>query len=99
VLDALKPYAAQLTAASKVPPYVSAYLNAHGKAVLAAQAQAPAQWKKWYWICFGGIVFFVLCIPLLRGRWSPAQARRDEEEHEAATQAELAKLSGELQPD
>jgi hypothetical protein len=41
----------------------------------------------------------VLCIPLLRGRWSPAQARRDEEEHEAATQAELAKLGGELQPD
>jgi MFS family permease len=99
VLDTLKPYAAQLTAASKVPPYVSVYLNAHGKAVLAAQAQSPGQWKNWYWICFGGIVFFVLCIPLLRGRWSPAQARRDEEEHEAATQAELAKLRGELQPD
>jgi hypothetical protein len=99
VLDTLKPYAAQLAAASKVPPYVPAYLNAHGKAVLAAQAQAPGQWKNWYWICFGGIVFFLLCIPLLRGRWSPAQARRDEEEHEAATQAELARLRGELQPD
>jgi hypothetical protein len=99
VLDTLKPYAAQLTAAAKVPAYVPAYLNAHGKAVLAAQAQAPGQWKNWYWICFGGIVFFVLCIPLLGGRWSPAQARRDEEEHEAATQAELAKLGGELQPD
>jgi MFS family permease len=98
-LTPLKPYTAQLTALSKVPPYVLSYLQAHGSTVLAAQAQAPGQWKEWYWICFGGIVFFVLCIPLLRGRWSPAQARRDEEEHEAATQAELAKLSGELQPD
>ena len=59
----------------------------------AAQAQAPGQWKNWYWVCFGGIVFFLLCIPLLRGRWRPSDARRDEEEHEAATQAELAHLA------
>lgn len=39
-----------------------------------------------------GIVFFLLCIPLLRGRWRPRDARRDEAEHEAKVQAELDKL-------
>ena len=39
------------------------------------------------------IIFFLLCIPLLRGRWRPSEARRDEEEHEAATRAELAELT------
>jgi hypothetical protein len=92
-LDQLKPYSAQLTALSKVPPYVFPYLEAHGTALTQAQAQAPGQWKTWYWVCFGGIIFFLLCIPVLRGRWSPAAARRDEEEHEAATQAELAHLA------
>jgi MFS family permease len=91
-LQALKPYAAQLKAASKVPPYVGPYMEAHGLAVEHAVADAPGQWKNWYWICFGGIIFFLCCIPLLRGRWSPAAARRDEEAHEAATEAELAKL-------
>ncbi len=43
-------------------------------------------------LCFGGIIFFLLSIPLLPGRWKPADARRDEQEHEAMVQAELAKL-------
>ena len=89
----LAPYAAQLTALSKVPPSVLSFLQVHGPTVLAAQARAPGEWKHWYWVCFGGIIFFLLCIPLLHGRWRPADARRDEEEHEAMTQAELAKLT------
>ena len=88
----LQPYAAQLTALSKVPPSALSYLQAHGAAVEKAEAQSPNQWKHWYWVCFGGVIFFLLCIPLLRGRWNPAAARRDEEEHEAATEAEMAKL-------
>ena len=91
-LQALAPYAAQLKALSKVPPQVFAFLKAHGAAVQKAAAQTAGQWKTWYWICFGGIIFFLLCIPLLRGRWSPAAARRDEAEHEAMVAAELAKL-------
>jgi MFS family permease len=93
VLQTLQPYAAQLTALGKVPPQVFTYLQAHGTAVQKAEAQAPGQWKHWYWICFGGIIFFLLCIPLLQGRWRPSDARRDEEAHEAVTQAELAKLN------
>jgi len=91
-LGVIAPYSAQLTALSKVPPSVLAYMGAHAAAVQKAAAQTDGQWKTWYWICFGGIVFFLLSIPLLRGRWRPRDARKDEEEHEAMVQAELAKL-------
>jgi MFS family permease len=91
-LATVAPYAAQLTALSKVPPQVLAYLSAHAAAVQKAAAQTASQWRTWYWICFGGIIFFLLSIPLLKGRWRPSDARRDEQEHEARIQAELAKL-------
>jgi MFS family permease len=91
-LQKIAPYAAQLTALSKVPPEVFAYLQAHGADVQQAAAKTAGQWKNWYWICFGGIIFFLLSIPLLRGRWRPRDARRDEEEHEARVQEELAKI-------
>ena len=92
-LTAIAPYSAQLTALSKVPPAAIAYLTAHGTAVQTAAAQTAGQWKTWYWICFGGLIVFLLSIPLLRGRWRPRDAKRDEEEHEAMVQAELAKLN------
>ena len=91
-LTAMAPYSAQLTALSKVPPGVFTYLTAHGAAVQKAAAQTAGQWKTWYWVCFGGIIFFLLTIPLMRGRWKPSDARRDEQEHEAMVEAELAKL-------
>jgi hypothetical protein len=93
-LTAMAPYSAQLTALSKVPPSVTAYLTAHASAVQSAAAATVGQWKTWYWICFGGIIVFLLSIPLLRGRWRTKDAKRDEEEHEALVQAELAKLNG-----
>jgi hypothetical protein len=89
---AIAPFATQLKALAKVPPSVFAYLKAHGAAVSKAESQTAGQWKTWYWICFGGIIFFLLCIPLLRGRWSPRAAKKDEAEHEAMVAAELAKL-------
>jgi len=91
-LTLMAPYAAQLTALSKVPPGVFAYLQAHGPAVEKAAAQTVSQWKTWYWICVGGIVVFLLSIPLLRGRWRTRDAKRDEDEHEAKVQEELAKM-------
>jgi MFS family permease len=92
-LTVIAPYGPQLTALSKVPPAAIAYLTAHGAVVQKAAAQTASQWKTWYWVCFGGIIFFLLSIPLLRGRWKPSDARRDDREHEAMVQAELAKLS------
>jgi ACS family D-galactonate transporter-like MFS transporter len=91
-LNTIAPYSAQLTALSKVPPGVFTYLKAHGAAVQNAAAKTAGQWKTWYWICFGGIIFFLLSIPLLRGRWRTRDAKRDEAEHEAKVQEELAKL-------
>ena len=93
-LTAMAPYSAQLTALSKVPAGVFPYLTAHGAAVQTAAANTVGQWKTWYWICFGGIIVFLLSIPLLRGRWRPRDAKRDEEAHEALVQEELAKLNG-----
>jgi MFS transporter, ACS family, D-galactonate transporter len=91
-LNTIAPYSAQLTALSKVPPGVFTYLKAHGTAVQNAAAKTAGQWKTWYWICFGGIIFFLLSIPLLRGRWRTRDAKRDEAEHEAKVQEELAKI-------
>jgi MFS family permease len=91
-LQTLAPYSAQLTALSKVPPNVLTYMKDHAAGVQKAASNAPGEWKRWYWVCFGGIVFFLLSIPMLRGRWSPSKARRDEEEHDAMVKAELAKL-------
>jgi MFS family permease len=92
-LQKIAPFSAQLTALSKVPKAATSYLQAHGAAVQKAAAQSPGQWKTWYWICFGGIIFFLLSVPLLKGRWKPSDARKDEAEHEAMVEAELAKLS------
>ena len=88
----MAPYGPQLTALSKVPPGVFPYLQAHAAAVQQAAAKTASQWKTWYWICFGGIILFLLSIPLLRGRWRPRDAKRDEAEHEAMVDAEYAKL-------
>jgi MFS family permease len=83
VIAAVSPpdVASELTALAKVPPQVSKFMAAHAGDVATAAVKSPGQWRTWYWICFGGIVFFLLSIPL-----------RDEEEHEAMVQAELAKL-------
>ncbi len=82
----------ELGALAKVPPSVSKYMAAHAADVSSAAAKSPGQWRTWYWICFAGIILFLLSIPLLRGRWRPRDAKRDEDEHEAMVQAELAKL-------
>jgi MFS family permease len=89
----MAPYAAQLQALSKVPPDVINFLQVHGPQLTAAQASQVGQWKRWYWVCFGGIIFFLFSVPLLRGRWSPAAARKDEAEHEAMVERELAALA------
>src|SRR6185437_11475665 len=91
-LTTMAPYSAQLTALSKVPPDVFPYLQAHGKDVQDAAAKTASQWKTWYWICVGGVIFFLLSIPLLRGRWRTRDAKRDEAEHEAKVQEELARM-------
>jgi MFS family permease len=92
-LQKIAPYAVPLTALSKIPAADLAYLKAHATDVQNAASKTAGQWKTWYWICFGGIIFFLLSIPILRGRWKTVDARRDEEEHERMVEAELAALT------
>jgi MFS family permease len=80
-----------LIAISKLPKSATSVL-AHAPSVQKAAKDAPNEWKTWYWICFACMIFFLFTIPLMRGRWSPKQARADEEAHEAMIQAEMAKL-------
>jgi hypothetical protein len=88
------PYASQLAAvqnASKDPNFQ--VLIKHGTSVANAAKTTGNQWKTWYWICFGGVIFFLITVPLMKGRWSPRAAKADEEAHEAMVQEELAKLA------
>jgi MFS family permease len=88
-LKAVAANSTQLTALSKIPKADIALLTS----VQHAASKSPGQWKDWYWICFGGVVIFLLCIPLAKGRWSPSKAKADEDAHEAMVQAEMAKLN------
>jgi MFS family permease len=83
--------AAALTALTNLKSISPADLKTLTKVGNAAK-DAPSEWQHWYWICFGGTIFFLGTVPLMRGRWSPKKAREDEEAHEAMVQAEMAKL-------
>jgi MFS family permease len=85
-------YLKDLLSLAAAPASDKAFLAAHGPAVAHAAKTTADQWKDWYWICFGGTIFFLWTVPLMRGRWSPRKARADEDEHEKMVKAELAKL-------
>ena len=79
-------------AATTIPAADQKFLSANSSAVQRAQHDNPHQWQRWWWICFGGQLLFVPLIFLLSGRWSPAKAKRDEQEHEELVAAELARM-------
>ncbi len=82
--------AAQLTALGKnISKSDAALLNQAQK----ASAASPKQWRNYFWIAVGGEVVFIPLIFLLTGFWSPGRARREEQEHEARVERELAALN------
>ena len=83
----------QLVAVSKVPKADLAYLQTFGPQVQKAAAAAPDEWQRWWWVCLGAELVLFPFIFLMTGRWSPKRAKRDEDEHEAKVQAELAELA------
>jgi MFS family permease len=87
-LQANAPELAKLKAAA---PQL-AFLQAHAASVITAAKQTPNQWKSWYWICVGALVFFLLTIPMMRGRWSPKKAKEDERAHEERIAEEMKEL-------
>jgi MFS family permease len=84
----------RLVAVSKVPKADLQVLSAYGAQVSRASAVSPKEWQRWWWVSLGAEVLLLPTIFLMRGRWSPARARREEEEHERRVQAELAAMSG-----
>lgn len=76
--------------ATNTPP--SRALLSHLSEIKSAAAESPGQWQTWYWVCFGGIVLFLLLIFVMKGRWSPRAARRDTEAHDREVAAELAAM-------
>ncbi|MCL2585968.1 MAG: MFS transporter, partial [Streptosporangiales bacterium] len=83
----------RLKATATIPKSDLAYLTAHGPAVESAAAEAPGQWKEWWWVCVAGMVVFLPFILTMAGRWSPRKARQDAEEHERQVQEELKSLA------
>ena len=53
---------------------------------------APREWQHWLWICFGCTLFFIPFVFVMKGRWSPRRARKDDAEHEAFVEAQLAQV-------
>ncbi len=84
--------AAQIAGVRALSPQLAAMLVA-AKTVVPAQKAAPAEWKRWWWVCLGGQVVFLVIIFFMRGTWSPAVARRQAEERERLVDIELAQLS------
>jgi len=60
-----------------------------------ASTKAPRQWQRWFFVDLAGMVVFLPLIWLTKGRWNPAAAQRDFEEHEVRVREEFSRLVGE----
>jgi MFS family permease len=54
---------------------------------------SPARWEVWFGVCAAAALVFVASIFTMKGRWSPAAARRDAAAHDVAVATALAGLS------
>ncbi len=80
---------ADLTAAQKIPAADLAFIQEH---VAGPSADAPGQWRAWWWVCVGGVIVFLPFVLVMAGEWSPKKAREEAERHEQAVAAELAAM-------
>jgi MFS family permease len=69
------------------------------KVIVPAQKASPNEWKRWWWVCIGGMAIFFVLVFTMRGRWSPRAARRDIEERERIVTEELARLHSTTAPE
>jgi MFS transporter, ACS family, D-galactonate transporter len=83
----------RLIAASQAPKADLAYLATNGPKVQKAAKDAPIQWRTWWWLCLLAEVGLLPMIFVMKGWWSPTQARNDEIAHEKVVQAELAAMA------
>jgi MFS family permease len=83
--------AAQVASVAHSSPQLAADLVAE-RSVVPAQKRAPAEWRRWWWICIGGQVVLLVLIGFMRGHWSPTAARREIQERERLVDEELQRL-------
>ncbi|MFN2519252.1 MAG: MFS transporter [Jatrophihabitantaceae bacterium] len=69
------------------------FLQANGAEVRRAAKDSPKQWQKYFWLAVGGELLFIPLIFVMAGFWDPRRAKRQEQEHEALVDAELARLT------
>jgi ACS family D-galactonate transporter-like MFS transporter len=81
--------AVRLTALSKLPAADAALLTE----VQKSAKDSPKQWQKYFWFSVGGEVVFIPLIFVMAGFWDPRKAKKQEDEHEAWVDVELAKLT------
>ena len=79
----------QLTALSRIPATDTALLTEAQKSA----KDSPKQWQKYFWISIGGEIVFIPLIFVMAGFWDPRKAKKQEDEHEAWVDAEVAKLA------
>jgi MFS family permease len=92
-LATIQSYATTLQGATTaIPADDLAYLGEHGAEVAQAQKDNAEQWQRWWWVCIAGQLLFLPFVFVMAGRWSPAKAKQDEQEHERRVQEELAAL-------
>ncbi|HLX88613.1 MAG TPA: hypothetical protein VKR22_09200, partial [Acidimicrobiales bacterium] len=90
--------AAQIASVAKSSSELASDLVAAQK-IVPAQAVAPGEWRRWWWICLGGQVLLLVLVFFMRGRWSPAAARRELRERERLIDEELAELTSNTRSD
>jgi MFS family permease len=67
-------------------------LQAKVPGVKQAKHDSPQQWQTYFWVAVGGQVVFIPLIFVMAGFWDPRKARKQQQEHEARVNAELAKI-------
>lgn len=70
-----------------------AFLGSVGAKVQQAQKDSPGQWQDWFLICALGQLFFIPMVFVLKGPWSPKQAKAESEAHDVAVDAELRRMA------
>jgi hypothetical protein len=89
---------AEIAAVHASSPQLASLLVVEKK-VIPAQKASGNEWKRWWRVCIGGQLVFLVLVFFMRGRWSPRAARKDFEERERFVTSELAKFRGEPGPE
>jgi MFS family permease len=57
-----------------------------------ALAHIDGEWQTWLWVCIGGVVVFLITVPLHSGLWSSKKAKALIREHDRRVEEELAAM-------